>query len=135
MDWKAGEFAVKVADPVTGDPVDRKVAGWIKSHWALDFRVFNVGDDWEDWLRGGWTLTHVATGMRAFGFLMPLDEAKDAADFVDTLADWSFTDPAYVSKLRGVAGPVHDKYGDDVVRQKSAFAPTFHRPKNIEAPA
>lgn len=127
MDWKAGQFTIKVADPVTNQPIERAVAGWVSDLWALDFRVFDLGDAFEDDYRGGFSLTHIGTGFQAFGFILPLDEAKAAAEFVDSLADWSFTDPAEVSKLKGVAGPVHHKYGDEVVRKPSSFASTFHR--------
>ena len=125
--WTASQFTARVADPSSGRPVERLVAGWVSEHWALDFRVFDVGDAFETEYRSGWSATHLGTGYHAFAFLMPLTEAQAAADYVNGLCDWSFTDPVQARNIVGVAPKVLEKFGDDVTLKPSSFGPTAER--------
>lgn len=104
MTWVAGEFVVKT----TGG--ERRVAGWIKGHFALDFRPY--------WQRAsdradgtvGWCLTHLVTGYSVFGLLMGLERAQAVAEEVADWANWEHVDPLSVRFLSGKKKELQERH-------------------------
>lgn len=98
--WNAQAFDVLV--DFDGEQVKQPVAGWVNGVWALDFRVFDLSEGWDEDLSGGWLLTHLPTGRRAFGIITPLDEAMKIADAINAMADWDFVGPTPPPSLIGI---------------------------------
>lgn len=98
--WNAQAFDVLV--DFNGEQIKQPVAGWVKGVWALDFRVFDLSEGWDEDLSGGWLLTHLPTGRRTFGIITPLDEATQIADAINEMADWDFEGTIPPPSLKGI---------------------------------
>lgn len=122
MDWKAGQFTTSTFVGEGKKPMPVNVAGWISERWALDFRAFE--DESNEWVQGGWAMTHIQTGQKAFNIIgVSVSQAQDIVEVVDAMADWNFTDPQKGRSLREVARKAMDHFPDILTRGGAACSP------------
>ncbi len=112
-DWVATSFEAYVEND--GSNTRHKAAGWVKGLWALDFRVFDLSEGWDEEHVGGWMLTHLPTGRRTFGILAPLDEALAIADGINAMADWDFPGEVPPPSFKGIKQRVEDAYPHQIL--------------------
>lgn len=80
--WSVGEI------PLATTRGSQIVAGWLKGHFGIDFRVFlNRDEEWQ----GGWAITHMPTGYVMRRIFSELRIAQAFTDVVADMGDWSFT--------------------------------------------
>lgn len=122
-EWCAAGFMAKT------DQGEHEVAGWVNGLFALDFRIWSAPDEWDEGYDRGWLLTHLPTGHQMFGIIAPLTEARQIADRVAELTDWSFDDPAAAKGKSALLKPLKDELGDRLAFRRPVFGPMFrHEP-------
>lgn len=122
MEWKAGEFTSQTFVGFDKPSMPVKIAGWISGLWALDFRAFD--DDSNEWVQGGWAMTHIPTGQKAFNILgLSLRQAQDVVEAIDAMAEWNFTDPSKAKSLSDVAKKAMADFQDILVRGGPVLSP------------
>lgn len=109
-DWKAESFDAIVE--FRGKNVMMPIAGWVKGIWALDFRVFDLSEGWDEDLSSGWMMTHKPTGRCVFGIVCPLSEAMDIADKISAMGEWEFEGDTPPKSLSGIRAKVKEAFGD-----------------------
>lgn len=115
--WQVGEI------PAITDCGRIAIAGWVRGHFGLDFRIWEnaICDDYQK----GWCLTHIPTGRVAMAIFAPLHRAQELADEFSLLGDWSFSENEDAKSLSVVARGFRNTHGSAVAFRSPCYSPLW----------
>ena len=99
------------------------VAGWIKGHFGLDFRIWH--DEISDDFTKGWCLTHIPTGRVTMGIFAPLAQAQELADAFAEMTDWSFAESEKAKDLVFLVRGFRNQHADTISLRSPLYSPLW----------